>query len=459
MPGKVVIFDPVVTNRVVLKAQLSSEFFDVTLVSNDADLVRAVLHDVPDAVLMSYSAARTAGFEPLHAARRGSVRGHIPVVFMHDGDSADVWDDCHAMVADDVLSYAAPVWQKAARLNLLIRGKERLDSLRARQSTISDLGFAEGPVMYPPQVPIGLKIDLGTSAVQEQVDALTSRMSRDFPMLFLGDKPQRRADIVVLDETCDGSEALRRLASCRRQITGAGIGPDPDRASLLFLSNGSEASVRKAIELGADDVSSGPVGTAELAVRITRLAWLRQVRQQAERALENHLSSALRDELTGLFNRRYSQKYLSRLLQGADKPQSVTAMMIDIDHFKIINDTHGHLAGDVVLKEVAHRLSRSLRAADLVSRIGGEEFLILLKDLPMPRVRRIAERIREEVSTAAIELPDGPAIAVSVSIGVSRWTPEVQNQAPDRLIADADQALYQAKDDGRNRVTFSPKAA
>jgi two-component system cell cycle response regulator len=195
-----------------------------------------------------------------------------------------------------------------------------------------------------------------------------------------------------------------------------------------------------------------------MAARVRRLIWHRHMSQQVEQSVSDHLKLALIDPLTGLYNRRYAERYLDQMVrQSRAGGSTVTAMIVDLDRFKAINDTFGHLTGDTVLQQTAKRLLHNLRAADLVARLGGEEFLILLNDTAMPEVRDIAERLRQEISNYSFMGQDGQSIRVSASIGVSAqqdcWA------SSQELIESADTALYLSKERGRNRVTFCDQAA
>lgn len=176
-------------------------------------------------------------------------------------------------------------------------------------------------------------------------------------------------------------------------------------------------------------------------------------------ALQGQLSEqANRDPLTGLYNRRYLGSTMVRELARCRREgRPLSLMLIDIDHFKRINDAHGHQAGDEVLRSVALCLSERSRAADVVCRYGGEEFLLLLPDMPQAAALELANRYRMSLETTPI--PFGELrIQATLSIGIAAYPDH--GQSPEDLIECADQAMYQAKTAGRNRVcAFTPKTA
>jgi diguanylate cyclase (GGDEF)-like protein len=169
------------------------------------------------------------------------------------------------------------------------------------------------------------------------------------------------------------------------------------------------------------------------------------------------LRSGFTDVLTGWHNRRYLQVRIKEELARARRDQSqLVCLMLDIDHFKRVNDTWGHAAGDAVLQELANRIDIQVRGSDVAVRYGGEEFVILLPDTNINLGVKIAERIREAVSAQEYELPNGESIKVTASIGVAGIIPDKDaddlKTIGEALVAHADVALYQAKSEGRDRV-------
>jgi len=176
-------------------------------------------------------------------------------------------------------------------------------------------------------------------------------------------------------------------------------------------------------------------------------------------ALQTQLrEQANRDPLTGLYNRRFFDTVVEReLARSAREGQSLALMLIDIDHFKQINDTHGHLAGDRVLGRLAAVLGEHSRATDVVCRIGGEEFVMLMPDMPPARALERAELIRRTVASPCCALDD-ESQQVTVSIGIASF-PE-HGRCAQQLMRHADLALYRAKNEGRDRtVSFAPRLA
>ncbi len=461
MPGRVLVFDPIVTNRIMLKAQLSIDFFDVTLAADVSELRKYVRLGKPDVILVSYQADRAADFETVKWLKSTDATAYIPVVFLQVSEDASVWDQSHDMMVEDVLNYGAAKWLMTARLNLLIRAKERIDALLAQHRTIADMGFAEQSLTFPPAPSRRTRVDvsLATGSFDDVFIArLNSVLGRDFPNLRMhsGGGPTRNqngADLYIIDPSSVGSDvAFAKMIELRRREGGR-------TPSVVFVTPQQQQTLtQRALEFSASDFVDPNASVTELASRIRRILWHYDMSHHAEEAISKHLQSALRDPLTGLYNRRYAEQHLGRLIGDQSEPKStVTAMVIDLDRFKSINDTFGHLTGDSVIRQAAQRLKNNLRSADLVARLGGEEFLVVLKNASDTRVRDIAERLRSEIAKRAFLTECGQSIHVSASIGVSAT--KTTWASSKEIIDCADVALYRAKDAGRDRVNFSEKAA
>ena len=179
--------------------------------------------------------------------------------------------------------------------------------------------------------------------------------------------------------------------------------------------------------------------------------------------LENVISNemlkyiGLTDSLTGVYNRRYiDRRLLEEIARARRQNYCISCMYIDIDHFKRFNDTHGHQGGDEVLREVAQRIRTELRRSDALGRFGGEEFVVLLIDADLDSATFVAERIRTSIAGTMFDLPGSAQAWVSVSIGVASLEADAAllpiETVAQQLVAHADQALYQAKAGGRNKV-------
>ena len=189
---------------------------------------------------------------------------------------------------------------------------------------------------------------------------------------------------------------------------------------------------------------------------LNRLATIGAICLENAANREHLVISGLTDALTGLHNRRYLERRLNEEVSRARRYQHpMSCLFVDADHFKQINDSHGHHAGDMVLRELSQRVSECLRASDVAIRYGGEEFALILPQTDIKEAAHLAERIRRAVSSQPIALRNGPDLSITVSIGVSTLDPSLTAE-PDvlgeKLLNEADQAAYQAKKRGRNCI-------
>ncbi|HVM10055.1 MAG TPA: diguanylate cyclase [Acidimicrobiales bacterium] len=250
-------------------------------------------------------------------------------------------------------------------------------------------------------------------------------------------------DVVLLDiemPDLDGFAVLRALADDER------FGEIP--IIVLTARDAADDAVR-ALELGATDFLRKPVQAAELAARVRTSLRIARV-QQDLRACRAELQEVTRaDQLTGLANRRHIDEHLSMAMSAARRHNHpMSCLVVDIDHFRRLNDTEGHAAGDEVLRVAASRLSHVLRGEDMAGRWGGEEFLVVAPNTDLDGAWRLGERIREAIGGTPIPLSAGRDVLVTVSIGCATG----RGDDIDRQLRLAEQALAQAKEAGRNKV-------
>jgi diguanylate cyclase len=248
---------------------------------------------------------------------------------------------------------------------------------------------------------------------------------------------------------------FRRLPALRwprlkRRLLGLG----PERA----LTLGTLAAVAAALLVGltAEALDLSPLWpTLLVALSLPIVAWpLLQLWHDAEAERRDIAALASRDDLTGTYNRRHFLAQAEREWARSRRYNMAAAMlMVDVDHFKAVNDRHGHLAGDLMLRSIAQAMRDTLRQADLLGRFGGEEFVVYLPHADTLGALDAAERIRDKVAQLALEWRGG-AIRATVSIGVVSL--DATHESLSELLADADAALYAAKDAGRNCVRTTP---
>ncbi len=253
-------------------------------------------------------------------------------------------------------------------------------------------------------------------------------------------------DLILLDIMMPGMDGL----DCCRLIKG--FTQDAFLPVVLLTARADIDSRVAGLRIGADDYVCKPFDERELLARLHNLLRLKRLHDQINDAKERLATLAIKDELTQLYNYRYLQTRLNDEFKRAERyREPLSCVMVDVDHFKRVNDRLGHVAGDHALREVAQRLLKAVREIDVVARYGGEEFLLVLPSTNFSGALSVAERVWRSIGSEPFNLPNSEAERVTASVGVAVYpSRDIKNK--DQLVKAADRALYQAKDEGRDRI-------
>ena len=295
----------------------------------------------------------------------------------------------------------------------------------------------------------------GTVTQTTPRDALACLRQNNLPDVFI-------LTLTGADETDE--EQLRVISTLRANATARHCG------ILVLQTQPHPVAAAHALDLGADDLMQHGFDTEELVLRLEGLLKRKQQGDTIRRDVDARLREAVFDPLTGMYNRRHALSEVARLaVRMRHKGLPLAVMLVDIDHFKRVNDAFGHASGDAVLVETARRLKSCLRPLDVAGRIGGEEFLLVLPGITEDEAAQMAKRICRAYRTTPFTIPASvQPIHTTISIGLCIAQPEdspplgTSQSAQDlaaRLIDRADQALYSAKHGGRDRVGLIRSAA
>ncbi|WP_179381435.1 diguanylate cyclase [Jannaschia marina] len=463
MTGRILIVDDVATNRIVMKVKLAAARYDVVLAASGEEAIEIALAGGIDIIIMDMMMPGMSGAETCRRLRETPAIATIPVILVTASDDVESRMDGLSAGADDFLSKPVDELALLARVRSLLRtrgeeqefharGGDMLEMARAAMPGLCEAGRQTGYDATPATSTgrIALIGGPGATWLPVQRDRLRPMfreavkiMGRDVALAVSED---RAPDLFLVDaDLAARNDGLRLMSELRSRPATR------HAAFIVLLPKGDSERAATALDLGAADVSYHPFSADEIAMRIrTQLARKRRADRMRD-TLESGLKMAMFDSLTGLHNRHYGLHQLD-LVATRCRVQGIRAglILMDIDHFKRVNDTYGHAAGDAALARVGQALKLGLRSEDVVARIGGEEFLAVLPDTDLPNVRLVAERLRSEIENMVIPLPDGTELRVTISLGAGLLQPA--DVAATDALTRVDRALYAAKDGGRNRI-------
>ncbi len=442
MSARVLVVDDIETNRRVLEAKLTAEYYHVLTAPDGEKAIEIARAESPDVVLLDVMMPGIDGYETCRRLKLDERTRHIPVLMVTALDERESRIKALEFGADDYLTKPVDDMQLMARLRNLAKMKPLLDELRLREASGRRLGAwsADGSELKGEGAQILLIDDDERQAVRiQRLLEANHRVSR------LGDPDQPvKPDLIVVSIAAKNFDGLKVIAHIRSQESSRRL------AVIALADSGDNPRAVRSLDLGADDLMYRPVDLGELAARVRTLIKRKRYVDAMSAALDRGLEAAVIDTLTGLHNRRYLDAKIEPLLRRVAAGRStLTALTCDIDHFKRVNDTHGHQVGDAVLREFARRLSATVRPLDLVCRSGGEEFVVLMPGTSGDLASLAAERLRRRVTASPIVLTPDLSLPMTISIGVAAAR---RNDTALSLLKRADDALYRAKQAGRNRV-------
>ncbi len=454
MSARVLVVDDVLPNVKLLEAKLTNEYFEVVTAMDGPQALEAVSQHDPDIILLDVMMPGMDGFEVCRRLKEDPKHRHIPVVMVTA--LSEVADRVQGLEsgADDFLTKPVNDVALFARVRSLVRIKMMTDELRLREQTSSLLGVNEEDQIEddPKDARILIVEDRDIYARN-----LVSQIGETHVPVIAPPDPQQRLDearsgaydLIIVSLTLQEEDGLK-VCSQMRSLESTRQTP-----LLMIVDDGSEQLDRlvKGLEIGVNDYLIRPVDKNEMLARV-RTQLRRKLFEDRLRA-NYHMSvtMAITDPLTGLYNRRYTETHLDNLIARVKGGgNAISLLMMDIDHFKAVNDTHGHNVGDEVLREFAERIAQGVRGIDLAARYGGEEFVVVMPETSAEDAVLVAQRLRQSIADKPFQVStDDGVLAVTVSIGLAD-TSLASVSDRQSLLRAADEALYEAKNQGRNRV-------
>lgn len=448
MSGRILVVDDLETNRRLLKIRLEAEYYDVAMAASGLEALDMAFADPPDLILLDVMMPKVDGMETCRRLKADLRTRQIPVIMVTALDQREDRVRGLEAGADDFLSKP---WDDAvllARVRSMLRLKAVTDELISRQASGRAMGAIDE--REEQRVMSGARI-LVVDDPNRASERLARRLEDEHrPRLETDAGSALRAargpwDLVILDtaaETFDGMRLAGRLRAdeVTRTLPILAIVDEQDKAALF-----------RALEIGVNDVLGRPVDGQELAARVRTLVKRKRYADYLRATLDETLEQAVTDHLTGLYNRRFMEVHLRELMDEAEtsgRPMSL--LLIDLDHFKRVNDAYGHEGGDDVLTGFSARLAAQVRTVDLACRAGGEEFAILMPGADADAAKIAAERLRQFIASEPFRVRQhAERVPLTVSIGVTQLH---SDDTAVSFLRRADQALAAAKDQGRNRV-------
>ncbi|MEM6603880.1 MAG: PleD family two-component system response regulator [Pseudomonadota bacterium] len=450
MTARILVVDDILPNIKLLEAKLTSEYYEVVCASSGFEALQLAETQNPDLILLDIMMPGMDGFEACTKLKANPKTEHIPVVMVTALDQPEDKVKGLSCGADDFLTKPVEDLPLMARVRSLTRLKMMNDELRMRQNTETRFGIA-------PQKEDAFKdanvliVDSNLMVAEKMLERLPEGCHGDIetnPDNVTTRLHQKEYALCVVSLNLNGYDGLRVCSAIRssevfRRVCLIAAGEDTENLKLV-----------KALDLGVNDFIKRPIDYNEFLARVKSQIKRYHYSERLRKHVENSVEYAVVDPMTGLHNRRYLNMHLDGLCQKAyevGKPLSVA--MLDIDHFKSVNDTYGHDVGDQVLVQFADRIKNHIRNFDMGVRYGGEEFTLLMPETDLAQASVVAERIRDAVASKPFQVSTAKGLLdISCSIGVARLSVDGEN--PDQLLKRADAALYRAKHTGRNRVVM-----
>ena len=455
MTARVLVVDDLFPNIKLLETRLSAEYFDVLSAMNGMQAIEICESGACDLVLLDVMMPGMDGFEVCRRLKSSPTTAHLPIVMVTALDQPSDRLKGLEAGADDFLTKPVNDVALLTRVRSLARLKTLTDELRARALASPQMGGADPLAAAAAEDGLNgrvLIVDDRSNSSERMAASLSQVQKVDVemnPQAALMRMQEEDYDMAIVSLGLANFDALR-LCSQMRTLERTRNTP-----ILVLADLDDEKRVLRALDLGVNDYLTRPVDRNELVARVRTQIRRKRYADRLRQNVQSSMEMAIIDPLTKLHNRRYLTSQLASLINDSVMRASpVSFTILDVDFFKKVNDTYGHDAGDEVLVETAARLRKSIRGIDLLARFGGEEFVVVMPETDRFAAARVAERLRATIETAPYTIHKGARqISITASFGLATMDGRVETV--DSLAKRADEALYEAKRQGRNRVVMA----
>ena len=444
MAARILVVDDLAPNLNLLEVKLQAEYYNVVTARSGEEAVKMALKEPLDLILMDAMMPGIGGFEACKQIKENPKTWHVPIIMVTALEETKDRIAGLEAGADDFITKPIDDFNLMARVRSLLRLKMVTDQLLSHtghtiqnsRSMLDSINRRSGNILLVEDS------ELRAKRVTEPLKSLHNVVIETDPVSAIR-RAKAGIDMVIVSLVSKNFDGLRVCASLR-------FNEENQETPILAIGDPEdEARLVRAYDIGVNDTLMRPIEQQEMLARVNTIMRRKFYADNLRDNFNENLEMVISDPLTGLGNRRYFDRAIHPLMDALDTQNEAFSIMIfDIDHFKRVNDILGHDMGDQILKEIAARLVTNMRAVDIVSRYGGEEFMIAMPSTTQSEAVLAADRVRELIAGTPIYV-DGQALQITTSAGVA----EVQKGEELRdVFRRADDALYKAKQAGRNKV-------
>ncbi|GFZ83452.1 PleD family two-component system response regulator [Rickettsiales bacterium] len=454
MAARILVVDDLPQNIKLLSAKLTAAYYDVFTADNGPDALGLVAENPPDIILLDVMMPKMDGFEVCRKLKANPSTTHIPVIMV-----TALNDMAHkvrglSVGADDFLTKPIDDVALFARIKSLARLKTAADELLMRDKTREQFGLFAGEVMsYASQIHEAKVLIVDDDLAQ------TFQMKKKLEKVFAGvntcDDPSKAIDLasegkygmIIVSTNLLDFDGLRLCSQLLSNDSTRGV------PILISVEEEHKDKIIQGLEMGVSDYIIAPIDENELLARVSCQVRRKRYHDALRNNLYKGLEMAVTDDLTQIYNRRYFDMHLDGMFTEArEKSKNLSIAIIDVDYFKQVNDTLGHIAGDEVLQQIAQLISQNARATDLIARYGGEEFALIMPGTDIKEASLVMERIRKLIANFDFKISTKEDDALKKTISVGLACVADKHREAKQVLEEADKNLYAAKEQGRNRV-------